>query len=814
NDGISVKLSALHARYHYSHHAAVMAELLPRLQQLAYSAKALNIGFNIDAEEAERLDISLDLFTALACDPKLAGWDGLGIVVQAYQKRAPALLAWLDALARATERKFMVRLVKGAYWDREIKFAQEMGYQDYPVFTRKENTDLSYRVCAEQLLASGDVLYPQFATHNAMTIAAVLEAADGCPHDYEFQRLHGMGELLYSEVLAEKDLAGLPLRVYAPVGEHKDLLPYLVRRLLENGANSSFVNQFLDKDTPIDDLLEDPVAEAQGNEPKRHPAIPLPRDLYRASGLEPGERDNSNGLDLDDPLAVSDLQATLEKAAKKQWRVGPLVRGYQCTDGDTEVINNPADPSAPVGECVLANQKHIDEALDASRVAQHSWDALGGAQRAKVLRAAADLYEANRDQLVAIINREAGRTLADAISEVREAVDFCRYYALQAEHKFAAPQTLPGPTGEDNQLSLHGRGTFLCISPWNFPLAIFTGQITAALAAGNCVIAKPAEQTPVVAFEAIKLLHQAGVPTDVLHLLTGNGAVLGPKLVPDQRIDGVCFTGSTEVAKLINRQLAERDGPIVPLIAETGGQNAMIVDSSALPEQIVDDALASAFTSAGQRCSALRVLYLQEDIADGVMEMLVGATQMLSVGRPQELATDVGPVIDADAAAGLEAHIAQMRDQPGARIVAQYDVTKVPPHGNYVLPTIIELDSIEVLTREVFGPVLHVIRYHTDDLPNVIQQINDTGYGLTLGVHSRREGFANAVFDATRVGNTYINRNVVGAVVGVQPFGGQGLSGTGPKAGGPHYMLRFATEKTLSNNTVATGGNVSLLNLN
>ncbi len=500
--------------------------------------------------------------------------------------------------------------------------------------------------------------------------------------------------------------------------------------------------------------------------------------------------------------------------ASKGMRVGPLVGGKLVVEGKSEPLSNPADPDDDLGFCVLTGDKHIDDALNRAAQAQPAWDKLGGVARAKIISKAGDLLEQNRIQLIYLINREAGRTLADAISEVREAVDFCRYYALQAEQKFGPPQELPGPTGEQNQLSLHGRGTFLCISPWNFPLAIFTGQIVAALAAGNCVIAKPAEQTPAIALLAIQLMHRAGVPKNVLHLLTGTGSELGPKLVPDLRINGVCFTGSTEVAKIINRQLAEREGEIVPLIAETGGQNAMLVDSSALPEQIVDDALTSAFTSAGQRCSALRVLFLQDDIADGVIDMLIGATEMLQVGAPEHLATDVGPVIDADAMQPLQQHVDAMRDHVQATVLAEYDVSRLPACGNFFPPTIIEIESLDLLQKEVFGPVLHVIRYQPEKLGAALEQINATGFGLTLGIHSRREGFANTIFANTRVGNTYINRNVVGAVVGVQPFGGQGLSGTGPKAGGPHYLLRFATEKTRTTNLVATGGNVSLLNLN
>lgn len=818
-DGISVKLSALHPRYHYSHHHTVMHELLPQLKRLAAKAREFNIGFTIDAEESERLDISLDLFQSLVADADLADWDGLGLVVQAYQKRAPLVIQWLAELARANERRLMVRLVKGAYWDREIKFAQEMGYADYPVYTRKVNTDLSYQICAQDLLEAGDVIFPQFATHNAHTVAIVREllqergeALIGGLPSFEFQRLHGMGDLLYDEVTASEADHVLPLRVYAPVGAHKDLLPYLVRRLLENGANSSFVNQFLDKDTPISEIVQDPVTEVSASQPYRHPSIALPINIYSASEKEPGPRNNSMGIDLDNPLTVEQLFAEMD-ASEQDVVAAPIVNGKVNGTNAAEPVMNPAKTQVAAGQCIDSSDEDIEEALSSASKAQHAWDRLGGKARAEVLNRAADLLEENRARLMRLIANEAGRVLVDTISEVREAADFCRYYGAKSEQYFGDAKSLPGPTGEQNLLSLHGRGVFLCISPWNFPLAIFIGQISAALAAGNCVIAKPAEQTPLVAFEAIKLLHQAGVPVEVLHLLPGMGSVVGPKLVADQRVSGVCFTGSTGVAKLISRQLGEREGAIATLIAETGGQNCMIVDSSALPEQVVDDAINSAFNSAGQRCSALRVLYLQEDIADGVIEMLEGAMDALELGDPKLLSTDIGPVIDEPARAKLESHISSIQAEVGARLVARYDSAKVPEEGNFFAPTILEIDSITQLKEEVFGAVVHVIRYKSKDLDKILEEINSTGFGLTLGVHSRREAFAKEIFEKTNVGNTYVNRNVVGAVVGVQPFGGQGLSGTGPKAGGPHYLFRFATEKTISTNLVATGGDVTLLNL-
>ncbi|MFT7525850.1 MAG: RHH-type proline utilization regulon transcriptional repressor/proline dehydrogenase [Arenicella sp.] len=819
-DGISVKLSALHPRYHYSHHHTVMTELLPLLKELAITARGFNIGFTIDAEESERLDISLDLFEALVRDPDLDDWDGLGLVVQAYQKRAPLVIQWLATLARENSRRLMVRLVKGAYWDREVKFAQEMGYSDYPVYTRKVNTDLSYQVCAELLLDASDVIFPQFATHNAHTVAVVwgmIEARKNASSEktfspFEFQRLHGMGDLLYGEVKASTAQSALPMRVYAPVGAHKDLLPYLVRRLLENGANSSFVSQFLDKDTPVSEIVSDPVKQVASAEVYRHDGIPIPINIYRNHAGDASQRDNSAGLDLDNPLVVEQLLEQMSKVPEVN-NAASIVNGEIRNSGAGVTIVNPAKSDVCVGTCVDATDQDIEDALSGAAKSQPAWDKLGGAERSRILQKVADLLEQDHPRLMRLITLEAGRIFQDTISEVREAVDFCRYYGLQAAQHFNQATQLPGPTGEQNLLSLHGRGVFLCISPWNFPLAIFVGQISAALAAGNSVIAKPAEQTPIVAFEAIKLFHQAGVPKDVLQLLMGKGSEIGPKLVTDLRLSGVCFTGSTGVAKLINCQLAERDGPIVPLIAETGGQNAMIVDSSALPEQVVDDAINSAFNSAGQRCSALRVLFLQEEIADGVIEMLIGAMDALHLGDPALLSTDVGPVIDKGAYASLQAHVASMQANDGARVLARFDSARVPQSGAFFAPTLIEIENLNVLKEEVFGAVIHVLRYKSKHLHKVLDDINNTGFGLTLGVHSRREEFANTIFEHTHCGNTYINRNVVGAVVGVQPFGGQGLSGTGPKAGGPHYLYRFATEKTKTTNLVATGGDVSLLNL-
>lgn len=803
-NGISVKLSALHPRYQFRQKQRVMNELLPRVRELALMAKQGRIGFSVDAEECDRLDVSLDIFEALARDPELSGWDGLGFVLQAYQKRATYVARWLIDLARSADRRFMVRLVKGAYWDGEIKHAQEQGMVDYPVFTRKCHTDVSYQACAAILLSAQDEVYPQFATHNAHTVSVILELA-GQDKSFEFQRLHGMGHLLYDEVLDSHP--SVAVRVYAPVGNHRDLLPYLVRRLLENGANSSFVNRFLDAQVPPETLLQDPIEETRSYAMARHSRIPVPRDLY-CEAQYPWA--NAAGMDLADPLEVVPLLQTVMNEGQGGHRSGPIVGG-QMLPGDARPVMNPADHGHQVGEVVEAGAKSIASALERATAAQPEWDASGAQLRARCLEQAANLMEENMASLIGLIAAEAGRTIDDALSEVREAVDFLRYYAQQARAHMGSPESLPGPTGEVNELSLHGRGVFLCISPWNFPLAIFVGQVAAALAAGNSVIAKPAEQTPLIAARAVALLHAAGVPGDVLHMLPGDGAAVGGALLADPRIAGVAFTGSTDTAKLINRQLAERDGPIVPLIAETGGLNVMLVDATALPEQVVDDVIVSAFQSAGQRCSALRVLYLQEDIADNVIEMLRGAMAELKIGNPAALSTDIGPVIDLDARQMLERHEQRMGRE--ATRLAACELNDAHREGYFVAPQVYEITRLSQLQREVFGPVLHVIRYKVADMPSVLGDINASGYGLTLGVHSRIDGFARDVFNATRVGNTYINRNMVGAVVGVNPFGGQGLSGTGPKAGGPHYLLRFVTEKTRTDNVVAKGGNTQLFSL-
>ncbi len=788
--GISVKLSALYPRYDYLHADAARAALVPVLKALAAQARDADVHFTIDAEEAERLELSLDIIEALVADDALfsGGWQGFGLALQAYQKRAVPLIDWAIALARRHNRRLMVRLVKGAYWDSEIKASQVGGHADFPVFTRKLATDVSYLACAARLLAAPDAIYPAFATHNAYTISAVKAVADGA--DYEFQRLHGMGEDVYAALArleSDEGAPQTPVRIYAPVGGHKELLAYLVRRLLENGANSSFVNRMADADVPLAALIGDPVAELSGLSPRRNPAIALPHAIF------PGRR-NSAGIDLADPLVRETL---FEQLALHN----PLLLKRGCGVSSTKPTSR--KPTVPKPTLPVKGRS-LDEAIACARSAQSQWDALGGEARAALLETAADQFEDHAADFLSICQREAGKTLPDAIAELREAVDLLRFYAAEARRLFCASTPLPGPTGESNQLRLAGRGVFAAISPWNFPLAIFIGQCAGALAAGNCVLAKPAEQTPLIAALAVALCHRAGIPEEVLQLLPGDGAV-GAMLAAHPLIDGVVFTGSTETARLINRSLAAKDGPITTLIAETGGQNAMIVDSSALPEQVTRDVIASAFQSAGQRCSALRVLFLQDDVADNMLAMIKGAMVALVVGDPGDLATDVGPVIDAPAKAALANHITRMKK-------AGHAITRLPaPKGCYVAPTIIEIASIDELSRENFGPVLHVIRFAASEMEQVIDAINGTGYGLTLGLHSRIDATRRLVERKAKVGNLYVNRNQIGAVVGSQPFGGEALSGTGPKAGGPHYLARFATERVVCIDTTAAGGNATLM---
>ena len=789
--GISIKLSALHPRYEHAQRARVLAELTPRVEALAARARRGDIGVTLDAEEAERLGISLEVFERVFASSALAGWEGFGLAVQAYQKRAPFVLDWLRDVARRGGRRMMTRLVKGAYWDTEIKRAQMQGLAGYPVYTRKCNTDVSYLACAARMLAAPDAFYPQFATHNAHTVATILErAGEGQP--FEFQRLHGMGEDLYEQVVA----AGQACRVYAPVGSHEDLLPYLVRRLLENGANTSFVNRIADASIAIEGVVGDPVATAEANAEAANPRIPLPENIYP-------DRRNSGGFAFADVAVSQPFFAELEPFVERaEYAAAALVEG-RALEGARVELRDPAS-GRRIGHVDEADERAVEAALAATARARVP-EAAG---RASALERAADAIEAHRVELMALLAREAGKTLPDALGEVREAADFCRYYAMLARRHFAAPETLPGPTGEANDLRLIGRGTFVCISPWNFPLAIFVGQVAAAFAAGNRVIAKPAEQTPLVATRAVRLLHAAGVPADALALLPGRGETVGARLVGDARISGVAFTGSTATARAINRALAARDGPLVPLIAETGGLNAMLVDSSALPEQVVSDVIASAFNSSGQRCSALRLLCLQKEIAPRVLDILAGATGELVLGDPARLETDVGPVIDAEALAMLEEHAARMDRE--ARLVCK---APLPPGlgGTFFAPRAYEIASLDAIDREVFGPILHVVRYDGPDLGKVLERVNAKGYGLTMGVHSRIEETVDFVRARACAGNLYVNRNMIGATVGVQPFGGEGLSGTGPKAGGPHYLFRFANERTFTVNTAAAGGNASLI---
>ncbi len=799
--GISIKLSALHPRYEYMQRRRVYSELVPRLEQLLTVAADAGITVTLDAEEASRLELSLDIFSELLECRQLSGWNGLGLAVQAYQKRAYPVLQWLRQQAVQHSRVIPVRLVKGAYWDSEIKRAQESGLAAYPVFTRKAATDVSYLACVGYLLEHNDCFFPQFASHNAFTLAWVIALAKG--RNFELQRLHGMGEALYS-VLDACYANVPPVRIYAPVGDHEALLPYLVRRLLENGANSSFVNQLLDEDASIESLVANPCDQIEAVAAEPHPRIPLPIDMYGE------QRANSKGRDLSDPATVAALQEQVGLPSESDWQGVTLIGGEEFKI-EIRPVCSPADRSISVGQIAEADAEHVELALASAALAAPAWDAVGGEPRAKCLRNAADMFETHADELIARIVHEGARTIPDALAELREAVDFCRYYAVQAEAEFSRPLVLPGPVGERNELALHGRGVFACISPWNFPLAIFVGQITAALAAGNTVIAKPARQTPLTGYRAVQLLHQAGVPGDVLHFLPGSGQALGARLCADLRLAGVAFTGSTETAWSIQRALAARRGPIVPLIAETGGQNVMIADSSALLEQLVVDVLQSAFNSAGQRCSALRVLFVQDDIADAFIHLLCGAMEELNIGDPAVFETDIGPLISDAAVEELGVH--QQRMQREARQVYALKLLERHRRGSFFAPCVYELDALSQLEREVFGPVLHLIRYSAGHLDAVIDAVNQTGYGLTLGVHSRIESTWQQVSARARVGNLYINRNMIGAVVGAQPFGGEGLSGTGPKAGGPYYLHRFATERTRSVNTAALGGDAGLLSL-
>lgn len=812
SDSISVKLSALHPRFEFSRGPRMVAEIAERVGALAERAAAAGVGLTVDSEEAARLEPTLDVMEAVLARPGLEGWDGFGIAVQGYQKRAPKVIDWLADRARVHHRRLCLRLVKGAYWDTEIKLAQEAGLEGYPVYTRKSATDLSYIACARKMFAARDAAYPQFATHNAHTVAAVIELAREAgakKGEYEFQRLHGMGEAIYG-FMADADPrapeGGHPVRIYAPVGSHEDLLPYLVRRLLENGANTSFVNRIADEDAPLSRLVADPAERLKGliAEGARvaHPRIPLPKDLFLP------DRGNSRGLDLACPRRLRPFAEAVAKVAAEHHEASPMIGGRAATPGRAHVAYDPADLSRRVGRVRDAGARDVEAALAATTKAALAWEATPAEDRARALERTADRLEADLAGFCALCIREGGKSVADAIAEVREAADFCRYYAGRARADFARPRELPGVTGEENHLELRGRGVFACISPWNFPLAIFMGQITGALAAGNAVIAKPAEQTPLIAARAVDHLIAAGVAEEAIALLPGPGERVGAALVRDPRIAGVAFTGSTETAAAINRALAARDGPIVPFIAETGGQNAMIADSSALPEQVVKDVIGSAFLSAGQRCSALRILLLQEEVADRIIDMLAGAMKELTIGDPGMIGTDVGPVIDADAKKSLEDYGGRLGNR--GRLLARAPLPEGLPRGHWVQPVAFEIDPGDIPEREVFGPILHVARFPAGRMDEALDRVAATGYGLTLGIHSRIESTWARVRRRIPVGNTYVNRGMTGAVVASQPFGGERLSGTGPKAGGPHYLPRFAVERAVTVNTAAAGGNAAL----
>ena len=799
--GVSVKLTALHPRYEFNQRENVLPTIINRVKDLVLHAKENNVAVTIDAEEAKRLEISLDIFEAVYCDPELKNWEGLGLAVQAYQKRALPLMDWLIDLARREKRRIPVRLVKGAYWDTEIKISQVEGLVSYPVFTRKVNTDVSYLACAKRMLAAQDVIYPQFATHNAYSVAAILAIMGDHYREYhfEFQHLQGMGKALHDHIV-RKDQMNLPCRIYAPVGSHEDLLPYLVRRLLENGANSSFVNRIADKTVPVSDLIAPPVSTVKALDHIPNPNIPLPKDIFGS------QRINSMGVDLNNSIDLKKLAAAMEKCAQQQWQAAPFNRAV--TQGCP--VFDPADNRRQVGVVENASKKDVEKAMENALAAFPEWSARTVHERVKIIKQVSDLLETHRAELMQMVIREAGRTLPNALSEVREAVDFCRYYAQIAEQHLV-DQVLPGYTGETDILRMHGRGVILCISPWNFPIAIFTGQIVAALVTGNTVIAKPARQTSLTAAAVVKLCYEAGVPPSVLQLMPGPSDIIGSTLISHPQIGGVLLTGSCETAHAIQQTLAERSGPIVPFIAETGGINAMIADSTALPEQLVNDVMISAFDSAGQRCSALRLLCVQEDIADSVIKMLAGAMAEMRVGNPLWLATDVGPVIDKASHTMLAAHQTYMQKE--AKLIYKVKLPAETAHGTFIAPQAYELPYLGLLKKEVFGPILHVVRYRREDLDRVIDEINALGYGLTFGIQSRIGEKVAYIQRRIQAGNIYVNRNIVGAVVGVQPFGGSRLSGTGPKAGGPHYLSRLCTESTLTTDTTAAGGNASLMAL-
>lgn len=801
---ISVKLSALHPRYEWACRERVMAELTPRLLELIESAKIHGIGITIDAEEADRLELSLEIMGAVLAGPLLKNYNGFGCAVQAYQKRAPAVIDWLYAMAEAQGISITVRLVKGAYWDSEIKRAQERGLSGYPVYTRKSATDIAYLACARKLLDYRSHITPQFGSHNLRTILTVCamagETKNAATKDYEIQRLFGMGAEMHRMFMDE----GVPGCVYAPVGNHEELLSYLIRRLMENSANTSFINQLYDPDLRLEALLPNPVVEWVNATPKAHPAIPLPADLY-GNG-----RVNAPGLDLAQPELSMMLEESLNDRLNRSWRAMPIIDGRRMLQGTSHECINPANTKHCVGVCVGTIPAQVQEAMASLERGYSAWNAKPVEERCQLFDRLAKKLEENRDEMLALLCFEGGKTIPDAVAEWREAMDYCHYYAQQARVHFAEPHVLQGVSGEENQLHYHGRGIFVCISPWNFPLAIFLGQISAALLAGNTVAAKPAEQTPLIATKLVEMMLETGFPPDVIALLPGDGET-GAALVAHPSIAGVAFTGSTETALRINRSLAAKDGPIVPLIAETGGVNALIADASALPEQVVDDVMLSAFRSAGQRCSAARLLCLQDSIADKVLTMLKGAISEFKLNDPAKLHTDCGPVIDQKAFEMLIAHEQSLKAE--ASLIAAAPAYFGNKNGYFFTPQAWKIPSPFWLTREVFGPILHVVTYKTGELPLLVEQINALGYGLTGGLHSRIDSAIAYIQKHLRVGNLYINRSIIGAVVGVQPFGGEGLSGTGPKAGGPHYLLRFASERLVSTNLTASGGNAALLTL-
>lgn len=788
--GVSIKLTALHPRYELLKKERVLKELLPKIVELIRFAKSLNIAVAIDAEEARRLDIELEIFNEICVMPEFENYNGIGFVLQAYQKRAFYVIDYLIKIAKSTNRIIPIRLVKGAYWDSEIKYAQINGLKHYPVFTNKYHSDVSYLACARKILDNCKSFYPQFATHNAYSIAAIREYGVG--KRYEFQRLYGMGEKLYEDVVKD-----VPCRIYAPIGHHKDLLAYLIRRLLENGANSSFAHLVLDKKIPVEEVVEDPILKVKNIGGRRNKTIPLPSQIYG------DERTNSKGIDLGNINQIAKLEKELGKFLDHQWNFE-----NKSFSGKIITITNPSSNSQVVGSIKEADILDVDSALLKSNEAYCDWKKIKVKDRADILRKVSDLLEENSVELIALCMKEAGKVLSDVLSEIREAVDFCRYYAAQAEKLMSNPINLPGVTGESNSITLHPKGVFVCISPWNFPLAIFTGQIAAALVTGNSVIAKPSEQTPLIAAKAVELFHKAGVPEDVLQLLVGSGSVIGSHLVKQEAVKGVCFTGSTFTAKNIQRLLANRDDEIITFIAETGGQNCMIADSSALIEQLSDDVILSAFGSAGQRCSALRILLLPESTADETLNLIKGAIKELEIGNPYKLSTDIGPVIDAKAKENLQNHADKLAKSSHAKLIAKLEV---PKEGSYFAPQIWEIDDLSVLEGENFGPILHVLRYKKEEMSELLNKVNSLKFGLTFGMHTRIHEQYHNIENRINVGNIYINRNITGAVVGSQPFGGEGLSGTGFKSGGPHYLLKFIHERTVTVNMAAIGGNIDLL---